>query len=71
MRSVVFLHVMMRVSIIIILDKDLWGMRVCCKITNRIFRGNRDGRRKYIRGIAGYFIWSGTILNGNGREIQT
>ena len=40
------------------------------QFTNRFFRGNIDGIYNNIKGVAGSFIWSVTIINGNGREIR-
>ena len=52
---------MLSVSIIIIKDKKLWGIRRGGKHTNIFYRGNRNVRWKCIRGISGCF---------GGREIS-
>ena len=41
------------------------------KITNRIFRSKRDSRWEQMRGIACYLIRTGSIINGDGRYIQS
>ena len=62
--------VMVSVRIITIQDNNLWGVRSGGQITNRFSRDNRNGSWKRIRGIAGYYVRAGTIINGHGRQIQ-
>ena len=38
--------------------------------TNRVTIGNRNGSYKQIIGIPDFFVLAGTIINGNGRDIQ-
>ena len=40
------------------------------QINNRVSRGRRYGSWKWIRGIAGYYFWYETIINGHGKGIQ-
>ena len=56
----VFLDGIVRVRLIINEENYYLGIRRGGQITNRVFRGNRDGRTKRIRVIAGSF---------SGREI--
>ena len=50
-----------------IISKDIWQIRRGGQSTNRVFRGNRYGSWEHIWGIAGYFMRSGSIINGDGR----
>ena len=61
---------MLSVRIVIIQDKNLWGVIRGGQLTNRVSRGNRNVIWKCIRGLSGYFVWAWTIINGNGRFIQ-
>ena len=71
MVRVEIIHYMVRVMIIRSYDKELWIIRRGGQSTSRVFRGNIYGIWKQIRGIAGSLIWAGTIINENGREIQS
>ena len=62
---------MLGVRIIIIQDNNLWGVIRGGQSTNRFSRGNIDGIWKRVRSIEGCFVWTGTIINGHGREIQS
>ena len=48
----------------------LWGVRRAGQSNNIVFRVNINGIWKRIRGIPGFFL-EGTIINGNGREVQS
>ena len=50
--------------------KNLQGVRRGGKIINIFYRDNRNVIWKRIRGIVEYFVWCGTIINGNGKKIQ-
>ena len=67
MDRVVTHDVMVSVRIIIIQYNNLWGVRRGGQRTNRVSGGDRNGIWKWIRGIAGYYVWAGTIINGYGR----
>ena len=71
MLRIIFIHVMRRVRIIISQEKELWRIRRGGKSTNIIFRGNINGSWNQIWGISGYFMRAGSIINDNGRDIQS
>ena len=71
MVRLIFLHGMARVRIIRSQQKELWLIRSGGQSTNKFFIRNIYGSWKHIRGIAGSFIWEGSIINGNGRYIQS
>ena len=58
------------VRIIRIWFNNLWEIGRVSQRANIFSIGNRNGSWKLIRGIPGYFVWEGTIINGNGRQIQ-
>ena len=58
---------MLSVSIIIIWFKKLWVIGRSGQLNNRVYRSNINGNWNQIRGVPGYFVWAGTITNGNGR----
>ena len=62
---------MYSVRIIIFWCNKLWGIRSGGKCTNGVSSGNRNGICNRIRGIPGYFVWTGTIINANMRDIQS
>ena len=61
---------MLSVRIIRTLHKQLWGIRRCIQHTNIVSIGKRNLIWKRIIGIPLSFVQAGTIVNGNGREIQ-
>ena len=61
---------MLSVSIIRIWFKKLWGIGRGGKRTTRVYIRNRNVTRKRIRVIPRPFVWVGTIINGNGKDIQ-
>ena len=66
----IHIHGMTMVGIIRRLEKDLWQIIRGGKSTNIVFGGNRYGSWKHIRGTPGSFLWYGSIINSNGRQIQ-
>ena len=67
----VFIHGVTRFRIIRSYYKGLWGIKSYAQSTNKVFGGNIYGSWNMIRGIAGYLIRAGTIINGNRRDIQS
>ena len=61
---------MLSVNLTRIKDKNFWGFRRGGQRTTRVSRSNRNDSWNCIRGIPGYFVWEGDIINGNGRYIQ-
>ena len=61
----IFLHNMQ--SIRIIRRKDIFPIRRSGQMNKRIFQDNRDDSWDQIWGIAGYLMWTGSVINGNGR----
>ena len=64
------IHCMSMVRIIRRQDKESWQISRGVQSTTIFFRSNRDGSWKHIGGITGSFMWAGSIINGNGRQIQ-
>ena len=62
---------MVSVRIIIIQKNKLWGVRRGGQINSIVFRGNRNGIWKSIRGILGSYFQAGTIINGNNSYIKS
>ena len=58
------------VSIIRIQGNNLWRVRRVSQSSNRVSRGNRNGICDWVRDTSGYFVWYGTIINGNVRDTQ-
>ena len=61
----IFIHNMN--SIRIMIRKEIWQIIRGGKITNRVFRRNRDGSWKQIWGISGSFVRAGSTINGDRR----
>ena len=49
----------------------MWQIRRGGQSNRWFFRGNIYGRWNQVKGIMGSFIRAGTIINGNGRDIQS
>ena len=61
---------MLSVRIIRMCFKKSWMIGRGDQRTNRVTIGNRNGSYKRIIGIPDCFVLPGTIINGNGRDIQ-